>query len=179
MTRTANPLFFFLLAVCVTVSSAPTPGEVVIDPPKEDWVMLSSTAFFRKPTTLIEHRRMPKLRGILSTRRNSLKAGQTFKEKARLTEACANIRQSYAVTKTHVLVNAKVLGKKLPYCRVQVQEQDGLNVDQLIFVSLDAKKARMVITHTVTFFYPKGEEEPAAREAVSKFIASVTRRKDG
>lgn len=154
------------------------PGEMEIVPPKEDWVTLTSTAFFSKPTTLIEHRTLAKLRGILSKRRTTLKHGHTFNEKKRLKEICERIRLTYAATKSTISIDAKVIAQPVSYCRVRVHEKDGTTIDQLMFVSQGVKKNRTYITHTVTFFYPSKEEDPAGKE-VAKFVGSVSRRDDG
>lgn len=182
-----NALFaFFCLLVLVPLpvlsqripASGPVVGELVVEPARDVWATITSTAFFSKPTTLIEHRELSKLRGILSTKHNSLKSGQIFSEKNRLKEICANIEQSYSVTKNHASVKAKITWTAISYCRVTVHEKDGLTIDQLLFVGKSPRKNRAYVTHTVTFFYPIADEERAAKE-VTKFVASVNRRSDG
>jgi hypothetical protein len=184
MTNALYALFWLLLVVPLPAhsqripASEPLPGELVVEPAQDVWATITSTAFFSKPTTLIEHREISKLRGILSTKHNSLKSGQVFSEKNRLKEICSNIEQSYSVTKNHASVKAKITWASISYCRVTVHEKDGLTIDQLLFVGKSPKKNRAYVTHTITFFYPLADEERAAKEVV-KFVGSVNRRRHG
>lgn len=161
-------------------SSAATgnPSSIEITLRAQDWVVLQSNAFFSKPTTLLEHREIAKLRGILSARWSSAKKGQSFNESVRLQDACKHIPQSYLATKNHTVVRAKVVPGALPHCRIQVRDKDGLVIEQVLFVGRGLKKSRIYVTHTATFFYPVADEERATLE-VTKFLSSVSRRNDG
>lgn len=163
-----------------TPSSAASgnPSSIDIHPRVEDWVVLQSNAFFSKPTTLLEHREVAKLRGILSARWSSAKKGQPFNEASRLQDACKHIPQSYSATKNHTVVRAKVVAGELPHCRIVVRDKDGLVIEQVLFVGRGLKKSRIYVTHTATFFYPVADEARATLE-VTKFLSSVSRRKDG
>jgi hypothetical protein len=184
MLRTLNLLLLLVILIPFPAlsqripASDLQPGELVVEPAKETWAIVTSTAFFSKPTTLIEHREMTKLRGILTSKHSSLKVGQVFSERKRLKEICTNIQQSYSALKNHVVVGAKITWGPVSYCRVRVRENDGLTVDQLLFIGKSNKKNRSYVTHTVTFFYPASDDERAAKEVV-KFVNTVNRRSNG
>jgi len=159
-------------------SALDIPGELQIHPPRDSWATLTSNAFFGKPTTLLEHRRLATLRGIVSHRWSSLKPGQTFSEAKRLEEACTSIPKNYRTAKTHTQVEAKVIATALPYCRIQARDSDGVIVDQILYVSKSREKAGMIVTYTLTFFYPQAEAAKAKAE-VTRFLSAVSRRANG
>jgi hypothetical protein len=159
-------------------ASALVQGELVIHLAEDEWATLPSTSFFNKPTTLLEHRSLPRLRGILSWRNATLKAGQPFNESRRIQELCRNLSKSYETSKSHTVIKAKTALTGQPHCRLLVKEKEALVIEQLLFVHQDKQSAKRVTTHTVTFFYPASDEKRAT-QAITKFLTSVERNRDG
>jgi hypothetical protein len=158
-----------LFGLISTSSSA----QFIMEIPEEDWATVPSTSFFSRPTTLLEHREVPGLRGVLSVRSVAPKKNQEFNALEKIKAFCVNIPKSYEGSKRTKSVRAKVVSGVLPYCRVQVNEGQGLLIDQLLFVSLSPEKRQL--THTLTFFYPTEEEKRSSRE-VTKLLNYLGRR---
>ncbi len=147
-------------------------AQFVLEVPEEDWASVPSTSFFSRPTTLLEHREIPGLRGVLSVR-TAPKKNQGFNALERIKTLCVNIPKSYEGSKRTKSVRAKVTSAAPAHCRVQVNEGQGLLIDQLLFVSLSPEKR--VLTHTLTFFYPVEEEKRSSIE-VTKLLSHLGRR---
>lgn len=144
--------------------SATTPFAL----PEDDWASVPSTSFFSRPTTLLEHREIPGLRGVISVRSAPSKKNQTFHAAERLQSLCSNISKSYGGSKPTTSVRAKTAVGPLPHCRVQVNEGQGLLIDQLLFLSLSPESR--VVTQTLTFFYPVEEEKRSSKEVAKLLI---------
>lgn len=142
--------------------SANAMANSVVEIPEEDWASVPSTSFFSRPTTLLEHREIPGLRGVVSLRSTPSKKGQPFNARERIKALCSNISKSYDGSKPTKSVRAKVASTSPLHCRVQVNEGQGLLIDQLLFVSISSESR--IVTQTLTFFYPEEEQKRASKE---------------